>query len=581
MKKISRRSFMQLVGAASAAGALAACGGGSDASSTAGSAAGGASNAGAAGGTPTITFYPSAANVSSGTVGGYKGEYFASRGFNLEVWAYSDERTNAILASGDLPDVMFIPEDSLDVMIQGGMLLNLDDYMDKLPHLQAFEASATALNYVRAYKSAGTNGVYGIPTSIGDNYNKFLYQDSTERNAVKLRWDVYEKIGAPAINSMDDLLDVMEQMMAAKPTEDDGTPNFGTILNSGSDTSYWACMVMWYRMQGYKEDQLGYLLEMDMVNGTVSSILSKDSMYYKGLQWYNEAYRRGLIDPDSISNDRATQKVKVDSGYAMIPSGYLPGWAPKYQPYLVPGTKVYYNASRPYGDSAYMIGINAKTQNLDACLAYLDMLSDPDAYLVVNSGPDGEFWASDSEGNAFLTEEGLAWLEGGNASVVDFEMSTGEKIEYWNTPWIIWNGTLSSYGDGEGEKRCCYTSAWKELNEISTNNDLYHQWQDTVGYETWADWLEAEGAFADNSDLDYISSFTSLPDDMMQLTIDAIRDKVVNASWRMVYAEDQATFDAEWDQMIADCEGLDAQSVIDWRLADIQNALSIRDSLQA
>ena len=127
----------------------------------------------------------------------------------------------------------------------------------------------------------------------------------------------------------------------------------------------------------------------------------------------------------------------------------------------------------------------------DACLAYLDMLSDPDAYLVVNSGPDGEFWASDSEGNAFLTEEGLAWLEGGNASVVDFEMSTGEKIEYWNTPWIIWNGTLSSYGDGEGEKRCCYTSAWKELNEISTNNDLYHQWQDTVGYETWADWLEA------------------------------------------------------------------------------------------
>ena len=172
-----------------------------------------------------------------------------------------------------------------------------------------------------------------------------------------------------AINSMDDLLDVMEQMMAAKPTEDDGTPNFGTVLNSGSDTSYWACMVMWYRMQGYKEDQLGYLLEMDMVNGTVSSILSKDSMYYKGLQWYNEAYRRGLVDPDSISNDRATQKVKVDSGYAMIPSGYLPGWAPKYQPYLVPGTKVYYNASRPYGDSAYMIGINAKTRNLDACLA--------------------------------------------------------------------------------------------------------------------------------------------------------------------------------------------------------------------
>ena len=130
MKKISRRSFMKLVGAGAAAGALAACGGGSDSASTAGSAAAGS---GSTGGTPTITFYPSAANVSSGAVGGYKGEFFASRGFNLEVWAYSDERTNAILASGDLPDVMFVPEDSLDIMIQGGMLVNLDEHMDKLP----------------------------------------------------------------------------------------------------------------------------------------------------------------------------------------------------------------------------------------------------------------------------------------------------------------------------------------------------------------------------------------------------------------------------------------------------------------
>ena len=485
MKKISRRSFMQLVGAASAAGALAACGGGSDASSTAGSAAGGASNAGAAGGTPTITFYPSAANVSSGAVGGYKGEFFASRGFNLEVWAYSDERTNAILASGDMPDVMFIPEDSLDVMIQGNMLVNLDEHMDKLPHLQAFEPAATALNYTRAYKSAGTNSVYGIPTSIGNNFNVYQYLDSTERNAVKLRWDVYEKIGAPAINSMDDLLDVMEQMMAAQPTEEDGTPNFGTILNSGSDTSYWACMVMWYRMQGYKEDQLGYLLEMDMVNGTISSILSKDSMYYKGLKWYNEAYRRGLVDPDSISNDRATQKVKVDGGYAMVPSGYLPGWAPKYMPYYIPGTKIYYNASRPYGDSAYMIGISSKTQNLDASLAFLDMLSDPDAYLVITAGPDGEFWYSDGEGNAFLTDAAIEHLRSGHGDFTGFALSTGEELALWNTPWIIWNGAMTSYKDGEGNPRCCYTTVWTEANEISTDNETYHQWQETVGYETW------------------------------------------------------------------------------------------------
>ena len=146
---------------------------------------------------------------------------------------------------------------------------------------------------------------------------------------------------------------------------------------------------------------------------------------------------------------------------------------------------------------------------------------------------------------------------------------------------MAWNGSLSSYGDGQGEKRCCYTAAWNEINELSTDTDIYRQWQQTVGHESWMEWLESENAFYDVSDIDYISAFTTLPDDMMQLTIDAIRDKVVNASWRMVYANDQATFDAEWDQMIADCEGLDAQSIIDWRLADIENAIKVRDSLQA
>ena len=132
MKKISRRNFLKTCAIAGSAAALTACGGSS--STTSGSA--GNTSGSASSGPQTITFYPRDANVSSGLVGGFKGEYFASRGFNLDIWAYSDEKTNAILASGDLPDVMFIPEQSLDIMVQGGMLLNLDDYLDQMPHVK-------------------------------------------------------------------------------------------------------------------------------------------------------------------------------------------------------------------------------------------------------------------------------------------------------------------------------------------------------------------------------------------------------------------------------------------------------------
>lgn len=366
-------------------------------------------------------------------------------------------------------------------------------------------------------------------------------------------------------------------MQKARPTADDGTACYGTVLNNGSDSNFWACMTMWYRWQGYLENQLAYLLEADMVNGEYHSILDKDSLYYKGLKWYHEVYKRGLIDPDSINNDRPTQKVKVDGGYAQVPSGYLPGWAPTYLEYHIPGVKSYYSANSTYGDPRYMIGISAKTKNLDACLAYLDVLADPEAFLILMQGPDGEYWASDDKGNAALTDRAKEWLNSGHNDFTGFEMSTGETLELWNTPFIVMNGTLTQYGDGEGGYRCASTLGWSDVNEISAQSENFQKWQKTTGHENWKEWLGSD--YCEKSPLKNVSSFTSLPDDNMQLMIDAIKDKVTTASWKMVYASSDSEFDALWDQMVADCNGLDANSIIEWRLADLENAKTIRDSL--
>ena len=117
--------------------------------------------------------------------------------------------------------------------------------------------------------------------------------------------------------------------------------------------------------------------------------------------------------------------------------------------------------------------------------------------------------------------------------------------------------------------------------EISTDNDAVRAWQKDTGYDTWMDWLNENNAYADSSALDDIRTFVSIPDDVMQLTIDSIKDVVTTASWKMVYAESDADFDALWDKMVSDCEGLGAEDVISWRLADIENAKAIRDSLAA
>ena len=57
----------------------------------------------------------------------------------------------------------------------------------------------------------------------------------------------------------------------------------------------------------------------------------------------------------------------------------------------------------------------------------------------------------------------------------------------------------------------------------------------------------------------------------MKLTMDSIKDTVVNASWQMVYAESEEEFDKIWTKMVSDCKGLGAQELIDWTIKNIEN----------
>lgn len=586
MKHLGKRfAALGLTGAMALS--MAACGGSSEATTSESASASTEQTAEAAstaagsdsGEISTITLYPRDANLSSGVVTGYVGDYFASKGLSIDVWAYSDEKTNAILASGDLPDVMYVPVKNLDTMIQAGMLLNLDDYLDQMPHVQQFEELQTALNYVREYRSAGTGSLYCMPLAVGENVTKYNLFDSTERCALKLRWDVYEEIGAPAMNSMEDVLDVMEQMVAAHP-EENGAATYGTVLNSGSDNKNWQCISLWYMMQGYTADELEYLLESNTETGTTSSILSTDSMYYKGLKWYNEAYKRGLMDPDSINNDRSTQSAKIKNNLAMIPSGTLPGWSPTYLEYYIPGTKLHYNGNAPYGDKNHVLAINAKTTNLEACLKFIDTMADPDTGIYTSMGPEGDFWYVDDDNNAFLSDKAKEYAKN-NHDFTGYTLESGESLALWNTPFIFNTGVKTSFGDGKGDKRVNRSSGWYEYAEIQSQNANFQAWQKTMGYDNFQDLLADKNAFIADSDLDNIAPFESLPDDTMQLTIDAIKDKVVTASWKMVYAEDDATFDALWNQMVTDCEGLGAEDIIAWRQADIENAKKLRNDIMA
>ena len=151
-----------------------------------------------------------------------------------------------------------------------------------------------------------------------------------------------------------------------------------------------------------------YMAKYFHKDGSIEYILEDDSVFKEGLKWYNELYKRGLVDPDSISTSRADQAPKLDNGFAMIPGGSLPGWASKYYEVFPSDCTLYRSFTTANYTGGPSIVIFKDSENIETCLEFVDMLADPYEWLQVNYGPEGCMWQEDN-GVLSITDEFAAW----------------------------------------------------------------------------------------------------------------------------------------------------------------------------
>ena len=396
--------------------------------------------------------------------------------------------------------------------------------------------------------------------------------NSTDRVTLKLNWDAYEKIGAPAFKNAWEMIDVLEQMVKASP-EKDGIPVYGIGLYDVSSFEFWQNMFSYFAWHGYRTDYLKYLLEFKVSDQTLTSILTKDSKYYEGLQWYNECYKRGLLDPDSINTERATALAKVDAGMVMVPGGNFLGNSPYYMEYFLPDTSIWFDYTTELGYTTYLIAINAETEHLEECLDFVDLMSNPTEYFSFYYGGDGDgIWYSEGN-NIYLSEEYKEYVKAGNTAG-DYYWKSGEKFEYFNTPYIFSTGSRMTYEDGNGNQRQFIVSSFSEFQEITAQSENLDSWRKIMGYNSWQELLADKNGLVAYNEIGETARYQQLPDDKMKLTISSIADKVKEASWKMVYAESEAEFEKIWEQMVSDCEGLGAQEVMDWALKNVEQAVA-------
>ena len=513
----------------------------------------------------TITLYPTDANLTSGRVGGWLGDYLLEQGIILDIWAYSDEKSNAIFASGELPDIMYIAKGSdFKVLSNSGYLLNLEEHLDQLPHVTQSKALMTAVNYTKEFVSDGRLTM--LPTLVGD----VIPRTDTDRFALKLNWKVYESIGCPSFKNLDELIPILKKMQEAYPVTESGVKTYAMHLFNSMDTSYFFGINSVCKVSGYNYDNAAYFLLEDVVNKRYESMLEENGIYKKGLRFYNKLYREGLLDPDSMTQDRNAAKAKIEDQKAAL-AGWvaIPGWEKDgYYPVWFDECKIPYGTGTPYGGGNF-IAVSAKSEHIDTALRFLDMIANPDEAMIIRNGPQGEMWDLDASGKPVLTEKGRKYyLEG---EPVTFE--NGETYSLFNTSQIVSVGTKTSYG-------CTVAiEGWDEKLEAQSNSDAMNDWRKDTGYHNFMELVLDKNAVITDPFSFNVTKFAGKESDDLSILKAAIKDVMVQASWKMVYAETDEEFDKLWDDMVKECNGLEIQKIIDWRLADLEKATQIRDSL--
>ena len=517
----------------------------------------------------TITLYPKDANLFSGPVTGYRGEALAAHGINLEVWAFSAEKTTAMMTSGDFPDMMYVSpsgqSDIFETLVQTDKIIDYSEYTEYLPHVLGDkvvnEYITSNLDTIRKNYSAGTGKLFVLPFEVGVNSGIYAQAGTFDRNTPKLKWDVYEAIGAPEVTDMWSLIDICEKMLEYQPTLEDGTKMFGTFLDNG-DTTIFNAMTLWLNWKGSSAGYTKYMTEIFHKDGAMNYILEDDSAFKEGLKWYNEMYKRGLIDPDSISTSRADQAPKLDNGFAMLPAGSLPGWATKYYEVFPSDATLYRSFTNKNYTGGYSIVIFKDSENIETCLKFVDLMADPYEWMKVYYGPEGCMW-QENDGVLSITDEFAAWLKE-KGSINFFPMPDGTEYSIFNTSTLFNSGTpLADHVDINGDPLPYIPTSWPDAQAITTNNDNWNAWKETMGAKDLWDYTEQHGI-----EVIQTSAFDGwvmdAPDDSQNLTIAALRDVIVPACWNMVYSETEDEFEKIWAAMVKDAETMGSKDIYEW-----------------
>ncbi len=454
-------------------------------------------------------------------------------------------------------------------MVKAGLLMDMTDLLKDKDVMKNYGDAIDKANEL-----VEEEGVWGLPSEISNQSPEVSSDGLEPLVAPYVRWDAYKKAGYPEIKTLSDLIPVMKEMQENTPESDSGKQTYAISLFKDWDGSMMVGAKNYASLYGYQE--LGFV--MTSADGSdIQDITDDDSYYVQSLKFLFEANQEGLVDPESTTQNYDMLSNKYRDGQILTslwsyqgPSLYNTTEHKEegkgYMPVLIDDMKPYSNGSFSEGNAGTIIAIGSQAKDPERMADFIDWLYSPEGIRVSEqangaAGPEGLTWEM-KDGKAVLTDFGSEALPSNDVQVPE-EWGGGS----WKDGVSALNFKAVSVTDIDPNTNEPYlVTMWSsELEKNNTELDI--DWQEKAGgAKSTMEYLENTGALA-------VAPGTSYTPPAESSDITTLRNQckaeIVDSSWQMVFAKDEAEFNAILKDMQDTVKGLGYEQVLE---LDMQNA---------
>ncbi|MBE5778972.1 MAG: sugar ABC transporter substrate-binding protein [Clostridiales bacterium] len=461
--------------------------------------------------------------------------------FEIEFLAGDlDETLGTKLANEEYPD-LFDGGNSAETLINAGALIDLMPYITE-------EGTPNLYNHIKDLlpQLVNENGELFIIPNYGIHYNAqiqmacngpaFFIQKQV------LAWDNY-----PQIKTLDQYFDLIERFIAANPTDENGAAYEGFAILC-EDWRHFCLINPVQHLMGRPNDG-EVLINVNSGNYETETFIDKPyaKPYYKKL---NEAYKKGLINPDTfvMTYDQYIAKLSSGTVLGMFDQTWDFGTATAALETAGMYKNTYIALPLVY-DESYGFGVieehylNGAVPNKDRGFGISTSCEDPERMIALFEALLSDEWQKilqwGIEGEDYYVENGRMLM-----TAEQYNVRSDATWKKANQALAIWESAPKKQGtmdDGNA-----WAPADQDENYFALMSDYDKEFLTAYGYKKPADFFNAPIELAPYGEAWQIDK-APIQDDYDDYLL--IQDQWLP---KIIMSADDAEFDANWDAFVAE-----------------------------